>query len=73
LLYGFGLVLLFYAAMHLEFAIEWLMSENKSQLFDEMQNDKYYVEGTREFLGLLIALVTNIYLIFQTNKKFKTK
>ena len=65
LLYGFGLVMLFYAAMHLEFAIEWLMSEDKSELFGEMQEDKYYLEGTREFLGLLIALATLVFLIKQ--------
>lgn len=65
LLYGFGLVMLFYAAMHLEFAIEWLMSEDKSELFGEMQEDKYYLEGTREFLGLLIALTTLVFLIKQ--------
>ena len=29
LLYGLGLVLLFYAAMHLEFAVEWILSENR--------------------------------------------
>lgn len=72
LLYGFGMVLLFYAAMHLEFAVEWLMSENKSELFGEMQKDKYYLEGTREFLGLLIAILAVTHLIFQ-NKKQTTK
>ena len=65
LLYGFGLVMLFYAAMHLEFAIEWIMSEDKSELFGEMQEDKYYLEGTREFLGLLIALAALVFLIKQ--------
>ncbi len=65
LLYGFGLVLLFYAAMHLEFAVEWIMSENKGELFGEMQEEKQYLEGTREFLGLLIALAAVAYLIQQ--------
>ncbi|MGA9269133.1 MAG: transmembrane 220 family protein [Lutimonas sp.] len=65
LLYGFGLILLFYAAMHLEFAIEWILSEDKRELFDEMQKDKYYLEGTREFLGLLIALAALVFLIKQ--------
>lgn len=65
LLYGFGLVLLFYSAMHLEFAIEWIQSEDKSQLFGEMQQEKYYLEGTREFLGLVIALATLVFLIKQ--------
>ena len=65
LLYGFGLVMLFYAAMHLEFAVEWLMSDNKSELFGEMQEAKYYLEGTREFLGLLIAISALVLLITQ--------
>lgn len=68
LLYGFGLVLLFYAAMHLEFAVQWVFSEDKGELFGEMQEDKYYLEGTREFLGLLIAILTLIHLIFQKTK-----
>ena len=63
LLYGFGLVLLFYAATHLEFAVEWILSENKSELFGEMQEDKYYLEGTREFFGLLIAIAALAFLV----------
>jgi hypothetical protein len=69
LLYGFGLVLLFYAAMHLEFAMEWMLSENKSELFGEMQEEKYYLEGTREFLGLLIVILAVVYLLVQNKKR----
>ena len=65
LLFGFGLVVLFYASMHLEYAIEWIFSEDKSELFGEMREDKYYLEGTREFLGLLIALAAILFLIKQ--------
>ena len=65
LLYGFGLVLIFYAAMHLEFAVEWILSENKSELFGEMQEEKYYLEGTREFLGLMIAIAALVLLVTQ--------
>lgn len=72
LLYGYGLVLIFYAAVHLEFAIQWILSENKSELFGEMQKDKNYLEGTREFMGLLIVILTVVYLIVQ-NRKPKTK
>ncbi len=72
LLYGFGLVLLFYAATHLEYALEWMMSDNKGELFGEMQEDKHYLEGTREFLGLLIAIFAVIHLIFY-NRKSQSK
>ena len=65
LLYGLGLVLLFYAAMHLEFAVEWILSENRGELFGEMQEDKYYLEGTREFFGLLVAIGALLFLIKQ--------
>lgn len=72
LLYGFGLLILFYAAMHLEFAMEWMLSEDKSEIFGEMQEDIYYLEGTREFLGLLIVILALIYLVYQ-NKELKKK
>ncbi len=72
LLYGFGLLIFFYAAMHLEFAMEWMLSEDKSEIFGEMQEDKYYLEGTREFLGLLIVILALIYLVYQ-NKELKKK
>ena len=65
LLYGFAIVLLFYATMHVEYAIEWLMSENKGALFDEMEEDEIFLEGTREFLGLLIALAAVAWIAIQ--------
>jgi hypothetical protein len=65
LLYGFGIVLLFYASMHIEYFIAWLMSENKSDLFGEMKEDKIYLEGTREFLGLVIALAALAWIAVQ--------
>ena len=71
-LYSYGLEILFYAAMHIEFAMEWMLSENKSELFGDMQEDKYYLEGTREFLGLLIVILAVVYLLVQ-NKKRITK
>ena len=65
LLYGFGIVLLFYASMHFEYFIEWLMSEDKGDLFGEMKEDKIYLEGTREFLGLVIALAALTWIAVQ--------
>ena len=72
LLFGFVLVLIFYAAMHIEFAIEWFYSEDKGELFGGMKQEKPYLEGTREFLGLLIALLSLFYLIRQ-NQTTETK
>jgi hypothetical protein len=34
-----------------------------------MSEDRYYLEGTREFLGLLIALAAVIYLTVQNRRR----
>jgi hypothetical protein len=49
-----GLIL--FALFHAGYFLDWLRSEDKSELFGEMVYEKPYIEGTREFLGLLIAL-----------------
>ncbi|MCA0933326.1 transmembrane 220 family protein [Lutimonas saemankumensis] len=50
------------AVFHLEFFYDWLISEEKSELFGEMVYTKPYIEGTREFFGLLIAILALLYL-----------
>ncbi len=37
---------------------EWLMTDDKSEIFGEMVYDKRYIEETREFLGLSLAAIT---------------
>ncbi len=50
------MILLFaYAISHFSLFIAYLQTENKEEIFGEMVYDKPYLEGTREFLGLLIA------------------
>ena len=51
-----------YSAVHFPYFLDWVQVNNKSELFGEMVYEKPYLEGTREFLGLLIALVA---LLFQ--------
>ncbi len=42
-------------------AIEWLQSEDKSMLFDDIAKMQYpYIEESREFLGLLICIAVLI-------------
>ncbi|MBP0903034.1 transmembrane 220 family protein [Mariniflexile gromovii] len=53
--------LLVYAAMHFMFLIDWLQTENKSEILGEMVYEKPYLEGSREFLGLLIAVGALLY------------
>jgi len=47
--------LIAYAAFHFSLFIDYLKTENKEKIFGEMVYDKPYLEGTREFIGLLIA------------------
>ena len=61
-----GLIL--FAAYHFTYFFQWLNSENRGDLFGEMQGDKYFIEGTREFLGLLIALSAVVYLVRQNRQ-----
>ena len=54
---------------HLTYFLEWIKAENKLELFGEMQSEKYYIEGTREFMGLLIVLSALLYLMIQNRKR----
>ena len=68
LLYGVFAALVLYSGLHFPYLIEWLFSEEPGDLFGEMTDEKYYVEGTREFLGLLIAIFAVVYLMAQNRK-----
>lgn len=52
-----------YCLFHTPHLIEWMQLDNKSEIFGEMVYDKPYLEGTREFLGLLIAIVALSFLL----------
>ena len=54
-----------FALFHVPHFIEWLKSPNKSELFGEMVYEKPYIEGSREFMGLLIAILALVYLLKQ--------
>jgi hypothetical protein len=55
------IALLAYSAFHFSLFIDYLETENKEEIFGEMVYDKPYLEGTREFIGLLIATFGIIY------------
>jgi hypothetical protein len=57
---------LVYASFHFLYFIEYLQIDTKSELFGEMVYEKPYLEGTREFLGLVLAAIT---FLFQLKKK----
>lgn len=66
LIYTFTAVLLVYAGYHFNHFIDYLQIENKNELFGEMVYEKPYLEGSREFLGLLLAACA---LLFQLTKR----
>ncbi len=64
----FLVLILIYAAFHFSYLIDWFKTDHKEELFGEMVYDKPYLEGTREFLGLLLAFLT---LFYQLKKPVK--
>ncbi len=61
-----AVLLLAYSAFHLSLFIEYLQTENKEEIFGEMVYEKPYLEGSREFLGLLIAALGVLYQLKRT-------
>ena len=61
--------LLLYCLYHAPYFWDWLQVNNKSELFGEMVYEKPYLEGTREFLGLLIAIISLSFLLKSTKKR----
>ena len=58
--------LLAYSLYHFAYFMHWLEIDNKSEIFGEMVYDKPYLEGTREFLGLLICALSLLYPLKKT-------
>lgn len=61
-----GVLLLAYSAFHFSLFIEYLQTDNKEEIFGEMVYEKPYLEGSREFLGLLIAAFGILYQLKKT-------
>ena len=57
------IALMTYSAFHFSLFIDYLNTENKVEIFGEMVYDKPYLEGTREFIGLLLAAFGIMYQI----------
>lgn len=64
-IYLFTVILLVYAGFHFTYFIDYLQIEDKNELFGKMVYEKPYLEGTREFLGLIMAAGA---LLFQLTK-----
>ena len=63
------IALMSYSVFHFSLFIDYLNTENKEEIFGEMVYDKPYLEGTREFIGLLLAALGIMYQI--KIRKFK--
>ncbi len=57
---------LLFALYHFSYFMDWIKIDHKEELFGEMVYKKPYLEGTREFLGLLIAAGALFYQIKST-------
>ena len=55
----------FIPPIYFPYLIDWLQTENKNELFGEMVYEKPFLEGTREFLGLIISALVVTYLLFR--------
>ncbi|MGE5943248.1 MAG: transmembrane 220 family protein [Flavobacteriales bacterium] len=54
-----GLVI--YSVSYFPYFKDWFNIDHKEELFGKMVYEKPYLEGTREFLGLLIAAIALVY------------
>ena len=68
LLLAFIAILLIYAITLFPGFWTWLTSSGKEELFGEMVYEKSYIEETREFLGLLMAVGALAFLYFFPKK-----
>ncbi len=55
----FGLVI--YSAFYFSSLIDFLKTDNKEEIFGEMVYEKPYLEGTREFIGLILAALAILH------------
>ena len=60
-IYAVVLGYLIYAGVHFSYFLDFLGVEEKTELFGKMVYEKPHLEGTREFLGLLIAAAGVLY------------
>ena len=50
--------------------LEWLQSENKSDIFDDVKKmENLYIEESREFLGLMICIGVLIFYMVRSLRK----
>ncbi len=60
--------LLVYSVSYFHYFKDWFNIDHKEEIFGEMVYEKPYLEGTREFLGLLMAIGALVYQLKKTSK-----
>jgi hypothetical protein len=59
-----------YSIVYLDGVWEWLQSEDKAMLFDDIAKMQYpYIEESREFLGLLICILVLILHLISARRR----
>ena len=54
-------ILAVFSLVYLPGFYEWLITPGKDEIFGEMVYEKPYIEETREFIGLLMAIAGMVY------------
>lgn len=55
------ILLLGYSLFHFSLFLDYLQKDHKEEIFGAMVYEKPYLEGSREFMGLLIAAFAMLY------------
>ncbi|MDO6739101.1 transmembrane 220 family protein [Wenyingzhuangia sp. 2_MG-2023] len=58
-----------YAITYFKYVWGWLQTSHKEEIFGKMVYEKPYLEGSREFLGLVIGIGAMVYLNSVNNKE----
>jgi hypothetical protein len=62
-----------YSLLFVKGVIAWLKSDNPSELFDEvMKMRHWYIEESREFLGLMICMIVLIFYVIHSRRIQRT-
>ncbi|TNJ43683.1 transmembrane 220 family protein [Tamlana fucoidanivorans] len=45
------------------YVVDWWQTDNRNEIFGEMVYEKPYLEGSREFIGLILSALALLYLL----------
>lgn len=62
-----------YLVILLPGVLAWLKEDDKTIFFDQMQDDKPYIEESREFFGLLLAIIALVFHLIMGIRQKRTQ